>query len=332
MPAYVHDPDRPARDFLAVAAFQRHMTDEGWQLQEGLRHAGYRLWGHGYPDADVDVNTILKKTQPGVMIVQDKREWDSGRAGCFEKGHDFRHVEVLARDPSIFRVTICKDAHQDPGYHADFANQIGCHAWITYYHADAICPLSAYLRRQHLLRTWHSVDADKVPPYSPDNRRTCLLSGAHGMRVYPLRHRLFRNAQYLPVETREHPGYAAEGCDTDNFLFALAHYKVAICTASSLNYALRKIIEATACGCRVITNLPAWDALPMIDGNLIRVPSHISLPEISALISRAANEYDPATQAAFAAAACDFYDFRRRGRELAAAIDALRQNYSGATP
>ena len=76
-----------------------------------------------------------------------------------------------------------------------------------------------------------------------------------------------------------HPGYHANG----SFTPALhsrnsTKFKVAICTSSTMGFALRKIIEATACGCRVITDLPAGEVMPEIDGNLTRVSSDISLP------------------------------------------------------
>jgi hypothetical protein len=326
-PEYI--PQEGGLHMLGLHSFAQHMTDEGWQMQEGLALAGYRLWGPGYPDDQRDVPTILNLAAPvRTLIVQDKREWDPGSSTCLNKDAGFQNYHHLSHRPDIFKLTICKDAHQEPHYHRDAAEQMGYHGWIAYYHPDIVCALAPYIRREHLIRTWHSVDPAKIPPYGANPRdRTCLLSGNAARDYYPLRNRLYANAQYLPVETRSFPGYAANGPDTDNYLFALTHYKVAICTASRLGYALRKLIEATACGCRVITNLPEIDVLPEIEGNLIRISSDIPLHALSKLIRHTADTYEKDKQEDFAKRAQAFYDYRRRGRELAAEIERLRLNY-----
>ena len=59
-----------AKVFLAIEPFKRHMTDEGWQLQIGLEHAGYELWGRRLPNDCADVPEILRRRSPAV-------------AGCF---------------------------------------------------------------------------------------------------------------------------------------------------------------------------------------------------------------------------------------------------------
>lgn len=326
--AYAPAASHTDRIFLGLHSFARHMTDEGAQLQNGLQTAGYTMWGRQYPNAATDVVRILRDASPGVAVIQDKREWDPARPGCFDKEAAFQHVAALQADNRIFKVTVCKDAHHDPEYHAAFAADIGCHAWITYYHPDSICRLAPYLRRQHLLRTWHSINPEFVPPFTDQDRRGCLLSGNATPRYYPLRARLVKNAAYLPLEVRAHPGYHADGSDTNDYLFALSHYKVAICTASRLGYALRKLIEATACGCRVITDLPAYDVLPEIDENLVRISPDIKLHDMAQLINRLAAEYDPAQQEHYAKRACRFYDYRQRGFALAQAIDTMRANYN----
>ncbi len=72
------------RIMLAMKSFSRHMTDEGWQLQCGLRKAGYRQVGHGYDYSETRVPEILGALNPSVVIVQDKREWDIENAACFD--------------------------------------------------------------------------------------------------------------------------------------------------------------------------------------------------------------------------------------------------------
>ncbi len=328
--AYEHDPQRTVKLLLGVEAFARHMTDEGFQLQEGLRQAGYIAYGTRYPNGDTDVATILQKNKdnpPGVVFVQDKREWDPAKEGCFDKAAAFHNVGKLTEDRRIFRVTVCKDAQQNPSYHAAFANDIGCHAWVIYYHPDSVCKLATYVRREHAIRTYHSVDPAVVPEYAASDRKGCVLSGSLARYVYPLRHRIARNLKFLPIELHEHPGYHADGPDTADYLFMLSKYKVAICTASIYGYALRKIIEATAAGCAVITDLPTYDVLPEIDGNLIRITPRVTLQEISRHVQRAVENYNPAVQEDFSRRAVEFYNYARRGRELAEAIDHLRCNY-----
>lgn len=329
-PVYTYAPERSERLFLGLESFARHMTDEGFQLQEGLRLQGYSLWGKGYPApyAVTDVGKILRDRTPGVVIVQDKREWDPSRSGCFDKSAAFHRVGRLALQKDVFRVTICKDAQQDPDYHGHFANEIGAHAWIVYYHPNAICPLAPYLRRPHLIRTYHSVDPAKVPAFRAEGRRPCLLSGSLSRAAYPLRYRLAQHASVIPgMDVQKHPGYHAEGCETDDYLSLLSCYRVSIATASKYGYALRKIIESTACGCRVITDLPAFDVLPEIDDNLVRISPDMHLLEMADLIRRVEAEYDAERQEFFAKKAVEYYDFRRRGEAIAQAIERLRKTY-----
>jgi hypothetical protein len=41
-PVYTYVPERSERLFLGLESFARHMTDEGFQLQEGLRLQGFQ--------------------------------------------------------------------------------------------------------------------------------------------------------------------------------------------------------------------------------------------------------------------------------------------------
>jgi hypothetical protein len=318
---------------LALHSFSRHMTDEGWQLQEGFREAGYRLWGKDYEGDNTNVASILEEAgREGpirTIIVQDKREWDQSREGCLDKEAGFHQCRLLREREDIFKVTICKDAHQNPQYHAEAADEIGCHAWVVYYHPQAIVRLAPHLRPQHLVRTYHSLDPTILPTYDPRDRLTCLLSGRISQDVYPLRHRISRYARYINgLDVHEHPGYHAKGHETADYLFLLSHYKVAICTASIYGYALRKIIEATAAGCIVITDLPEFDKLPEIDDNLVRVSPNVTLDKLQRLIRNLAEGYNAERQEDFAVRARRWYDYLKQGVRNSLAIEELRQQYA----
>ena len=323
---------------LAVKSMARHSTDEGWQLFQGLEVGGYVLQGFGidsgHPEHGdrTDVGHILNYWQPSTVIIQDKREWEGRTAGGlrgFDERERFTNVHLLAEHPEVFRVTVLKDAHQQPSYHRQAAAEMGCHAWVTYYHPKIVKHFAPYVRSQHLIRTYHTVDRDVVPPYTADGRRSqAFLSGALNGTVYPLRTRLHKYGGGW-LHYRMHPGYHRNGADTPAYLKALSHYKVAICTTSIYGYAVRKLVEATAAGCRVITDLPAEDALPLIDGNLVRVPSSTDPAEVAALAKRLADAYDPPFQKRMAEYALDWYDYRTAGHRLAADIEFARLNYKG---
>jgi hypothetical protein len=107
----------------------------------------------------------------------------------------------------------------------------------------------------------------------------------------------------------------------------LTKYQVAVCTASMYGYALRKMVEATACGCVVVTDLPVDEVLPGIDGNLVRIEPDYSAKQVGSLLRRLYGAYDPEKQAFFAAVARDMYDYRVMGKKLAADIETMRGGY-----
>lgn len=307
---------------LAVESMKRHMTDEGWQIFQGLEHNGYQLYGYELPNPITNVREILR-TPIQTLILQDKREWDVRLGNFREPRARFDQVEALRSRTDIFKLTILKDAHQSNIYHRDSAIEIGCHAWIVYYHPDIVARLAPYVRREHLVRTYHSLDPACVPEFSV-RRAGCILSGAVS-GAYPLRKRLVDNIRFLPQTTVvKHPGYHRNGCCTPGFLATLNKYKIAICTSSRYGYALRKIVEATACGCRVITDLPTDDVLPEIDSNLYRVPSTIQAPHLSMLIDHLISTYDLEHQKALAQKAIAYYDYKEVCRRLSNDIEALR--------
>lgn len=320
----------PDRLMLGVASMRRHMTDEGHQLQEGLAAAGYQLWGRGYPGRDeTDVGRILGQTRPGTVVVQDRREWDPAKPGCFDPAAEFLRPERLRLRSDLFRLTVLKDAHADQDYHQAAARVLGVHAWVIYYHPAVVAAQAPYVRPAHLVRTYHSLNPRQIPPFAPWNRRGCVLSGALGPRHYPLRTRLAARAAELPQTTvLRHPGYGCRGSATERYLGQLSGFRAAICTASAHGYALRKIIEAVACGCRVITDLPPEEVLPGgIDEHLIRVHPQDRLEEIAGRVREALADWNPERQQEYARRAQTWYDYLAVGQRLTENIEKLRQSY-----
>jgi hypothetical protein len=312
---------------LAVASMKDHMTDEGWQIMQGLQEAGYLLAGHGLPYPITDVRHILGELRPSVMFVQDKREWAVQPGNFRDPLACFINVGLLRDRQDIFKLTIIKDAQQNPTWHRESADEIGCHAWVTYYHPHIVHHLAPYVRPKHLIRTWHTIDAAVVPDFSSERPNGALLSGALSS-AYQLRMRVAAVAGQLPSVTHlRHPGYHRRGCATPGFLRTLSSFKVALCTASRFGYALRKIVEATACGCLVITDLPADDVLPFIDENLIRVHPDVTVSALDGLLRSCYASYDPDRQRQFAERAKILYDYRAMGRLLNQQIDMLRWSY-----
>lgn len=319
---------------LCVESMRHHMSDEGWQIFQSLEYTGYLLYGYGLPQewgcnfGSTDVNYIIGRHVPKTVVVQDKREWDVKPRDFREPKAKFTNVDMLRHRPDVFKLTIVKDAQHNPQYHKESAEEIGCHAWIIYYHPEIVCHLAPYIRREHVVRTYHTIDSESTPAYDGKGRKGALLSGALS-NAYPLRKRIHGwSREILQMDVRPHPGYHRRGTDTPSFLSDLSKYKVAICTSSIYGYALRKIIEATACGCKVITDLPVDEVLPYIDSNLLRVNPDISLSEIRDIINQQCDSYDPAEQDYLAGLAKQFYDYRSMGRILANDIERMRVSYN----
>src|SRR5688572_14738878 len=67
----------------AVKSMQKHMTDEGWQIFQGLESAGFVLHGYGLPYPQTHVPDILEYWQNEIdtLVLQDKREYEGRTAG-----------------------------------------------------------------------------------------------------------------------------------------------------------------------------------------------------------------------------------------------------------
>lgn len=333
-PEYDYRPiSRGQKVALAVPSMKNHTTDEGWQLMLGLKQGGY--WLEGYRadpgiESLTNVVQILDCFETSTLIIQDKREWIGKTAGSegFDERERFTNVDYLAKRPDVFKLTILKDAHIDHQLHVEAAEEIGCHAWIVYYDPKIVKHLAPYVRERHLVRTYHSVDKTVVPEFIPrKERRGGILSGAIS-GAYPLRLKIRQHADSLPgLNVFHHPGYGRTGCKTIEYMNELSKYKVAICTASRYGYTLRKIVEASACGCRVVTDLSADEVLPGIDENLIRVRPDVSIPDLGEVLNQAYETYDDEKQHKIAEVAKYFYDYRRQGQQLAVDIETLRRNY-----
>lgn len=328
LPAPEYCPFEPgSRIALAVEAMKRHTADAGWQIMDGLKHAGYLLCGSDLTINEQDVPKIIRATNPEVVVIQDKREWEGRTAR--QRGNPrlkFHNVEYLKSRNDIFKLTVLKDSHQNPLYHKNSADEMGVHCWIIYYHPKIVKHVAPYVRLEHCVRTSHSIDSTKVPEFSSD-RKGCLVSGAVSVH-YPLRLRIIRNYRLLPgTEYIKHPGYQSRRCVTPNFLKRLSQYKVSICTSSRYGYALRKLIESSACGCIVITDLPEDDKLPVIEENLVRIPSDIPIRELGNLIKRLSESYDEEKQKRIAESIKEYYDFKAVGARLSSNIEKLRSQY-----
>jgi hypothetical protein len=307
-----------ARVVLANIDYRRHMTSEGDQFQEGLGSAGWTLAGAGY-DGRTDVVEILDAYQPDLVVVHDPRDWDPNSPICFRKDIGFGRVPSL-RNHGAFKAVVVKDAATSLEYQAQFFDSVGADAAIVYYHSRAVEQYSGWLQGKALIRTYHSVNVADLDPI--DLRRPrggAVVSGAVS-KSYPLRQRIIRDQAMLGIDVLKHPGYGNRGSTTPEYLKRIARYKVHVATASMFGFALRKIIESVAVGCTVITDLPAFDVLPAIDGALVRVKPTIGLRELRAVLSDQLRVWDLDERLEWAAQARAFYDYRTVGAALDRAI------------
>lgn len=315
-----------SRVVLGVSSMKDHMTDEGWQITYGLSLNGYVHCGYGLDDPETDVRKIIEKHNPGTIVVQDPREWDVHRGDFRDMNARFLNVESMKEDSKTFRVTILKDSHQKNSYQRDHALSMGIHAWIVYYNERIVKHLAPYVRPKHLIRTSHSIDKSIVPEFCDDRKNNCLISGAVS-RAYPLRQRIVNARRPLQVVCHKHPGYHRNGSAVPEFLATLNTFKVSICTSSMYGYSLRKLIESTACGCKVITDLPSDEIMPCIEENLIRIDRRQSLVAIRKVIQNAVGDYNYEKQRKIADRAIEHYHYENVCRRLSDDIKKMRETY-----
>lgn len=299
---------------LANIDYAMHTTDEGEQLQRGLEAAGWVLAGFGFGDGCRDVPTLIERYKPSYVLVQDKRDWDS-TCGAFRRGLEFERLGFLAECHDIFKLAVVKDAGSVVAYHQRFCEEIGADAVVTYYHDESVLKVAKFLEGYRRVRTYHSVDVRRVPEFVGLRMQRPMVSGAVSS-VYPLRQRVVRLAPILGCDVFAHPGYGNRGSETVKYLQTLSRYKVHVATASAYGFALRKIIETVACGATPITDLPAYDVLPGIDGALIRIDPGINNASLSGVMRGAVATWNDAERRHYADAARRFYDWRDIGRRL----------------
>ena len=305
---------------LANVDYRRHMTNEGDQFQEGLRAAGWTLAGVGY-DGLSDVPEILDRYQPEQVVVHDKRDWDPKSDIAFRKDLGFERLSALQTFRG-FKAVVVKDAASSIDYQRNFYQEVGADAAIVYYHENSVRRHATWLDGKALIRTYHTLDPDDYADVPMDvARRVGLVSGAVA-KCYPLRQRVVANARRLGLAVLKHPGYGNKGSAVRTYLEQLACYKVHVATASAYGFALRKIIESVAMGCTVVTDLPAYDVLPEIDGALIRVSRDLPAEHLRQVIADAASQWHSDERMAWAMKARAFYDYRAMGARLAARLKA----------
>lgn len=314
------------RIVLGVASMREHMTDEGWQITHGLSLNGYKHCGYMLEENQTDVAELISKYNPGTVVIQDVREWDYQPGDFRDKNARFINVDSLRSRDDIFKVTVLKDSHQRPEYHRSKSSMMGIHAWIVYYNEQIVKHLATYVRPQHLIRTTHSIDREIVPEFSEMRDSNCLFSGAVS-RAYPLRQIIIRNREFLPIFVQSHPGYNRNGCVVPEFMKLLNRFKVSICTSSKYGYTLRKLIESTVCGCKVITDLPRDENLPVVEENLIRINPNDNYRTIKRTIEDAVKSYDYEKQKELAKRAIEHYDYRVVCAKLAEDIQIMKDKY-----
>lgn len=299
-----------------------HMTDEGHQLQDGLRLAGWTLVGPGF-DGMRDVRRILDRYRPEAVFVQDVRDWDPASRTSFRKDVGFTHCGALG-GCGAFVSTVVKDAGTSIDYQREFYGRIGAHAAVVYYHPMSVRLAAPWLQGKRLIRTYHSIDIRSLPVASVCSglKRGCVTGAVSNS--YPLRHKVFRHARYLGIDDWPHPGYGNRGRRTPAYLGMISMYKTHVCTASKFGFALRKVIESVAVGCTPITDLPAFDRLPWIDGALQRIPPQCPMSLLETVIGHCEAQWDPEDRLPWARRAWSSYDYRSMGRRLDRKLSAAR--------
>ena len=301
---------------LALWDYRNHTTDEGWQLQEGLRLAGVELWGKGYAHSERHVPAILDAAQPDVVILSDYRDWDPSNGGAYDKTAGFTGIQALFHHRCV--LPVFKDAASCLPYQCRYHEQIAANGWICYYHPKSVCRYAAWVDPDYIIRTYHTIDPAVIPNNGAPRNGT-IISGARNADVYPLRDRIMAAPGYFGVDVRNHPGYGNKGSDVAEYYHALSKYRVSIATASRYGFALRKIIEAVACGCTAISDLPEYDHLP--DVPILRVSPIEWGTILWQIIRNAEDRYDPKRADQAAAKVIERYDYRVEGRRLYQAIE-----------
>lgn len=300
---------QPRGVLLGVDALRRHMTDEAWQLQQGVEQAGFIACGRGLTFNETDCRKILSVHAPDVALIQDRREWGPG---SWHPEAAFRSVTDLAWARDVVRATVFKDVGSDQVGQYAHHKTLRPHLYVIYSSAEMLKSLAPWVPARRCIRTYHSVDANAVPAFSADRLNTVLLSGAVDPEFYPLRAaaaRWIAQGKLTGVKHLEHPGYHDQGSITPAFLQTLSRYKVHLATASAYGFCLRKIIESVVCGCTCVTTLPAEDEIPAIDPALFRIPHNVTCRELQEILDVTVADWDPERAEHYAKIALDRFHY-----------------------
>jgi len=311
---------------LANKQYETYMSNEGWQLQEGLQLAGWKLRGYGYEDNSVDVQSIIDQDHPDVVMIQDVRDWANGDSPV-----KFCNTQILREHSSIFKVMVLKD----PWYCSDFQSMymglMGVKACVVYYQQDTVRQHTTWLpQNMSLIRTYHSVDPTQAAnAYNVNLRREDgLVSGTlEPYETYPMRNWFVRNCAELDLRVLPHPQYYVQAKSATNaYLRILSQFKVHVATASIYQCALRKIIESIATGCIPITNLSSNDKLPMIDSAIWRARFDQDVYRMHNVLQLAKENWRKDRALHYARLAWEHYSYINQGRLLSEEIK--RQYYA----
>lgn len=306
---------------------------------DGLAAAGFVQAGFDNPIDMTDVAAAIENTGAGIAVFWPRHYWDWSwrQRPDTDERHMLRNWWPVAEDDSIMRVAIVHDVGDDRhrlDCYRRWHDMIQPHVYVVWYHPDTILEHLPEIRYGKTVRTWHVVDESECPALDAmADRKVGCLSGAINRTHYPLRCQAYlmwkqqRAGECL--EYIKHPGYTCLSPRSCEFMSQLAGYKVALCTASRYKRALRKIVEATCAGCRVVTDLPACDVLPEIDRNLVRVPPDISDVNLLERIVGAAKSWSFEEQATVAISCRKRYDCFYEGRRVADVLRMLKEIRDG---
>jgi len=323
-------PQRTLRGIVGtIKKYDYYTCDEISLLQEGLDKAGYAQAGRGAIFDDVDLVKLTDELRPEVLLMQERMYWKTHRHYDCPADAWFTGVLEVGRKPDLFRAVVYRDVchclYDNHLYHVEF----NPHAYVVYYHPWIVRKLCPWILTEQMVRTHHSINPDDVPEFDPDRQGGTIITGAKGLPAYHLRTPLIDNVRFgrwgNDVTYVQHPGYDFEGSNAARYMKMLSGYRVAICTTSMFGFAVKKIIEATAAGCIVITDLPAFDSLGPIDDNLVRIPVNADHNYVRRLCVDTANHWDAKRQHGFACHAIQHFNHIDVAQRLAADLAEKRE-------
>jgi len=315
---------------FVLESFRRHMDNGRWLFQLGMQEQGYLAVGGGVPNPgydSIDVAEVMERFKPPVVMFWPRYEWDPEEWGGTEvlPEHCFRNWECLLEMPDVLRVMVFHDAGSARPEQKRWHEAFRPHVYLTWYDKEAVAALAPHVPIEKMLRTHHLVDATSAPVIR-ERALVGAVSGAYVPDIYPLRTRAAQAAVAgllgNDVDYLGHPGYHQAGTASTEYVRRLSRYRVALCTASSYKFALRKIFEATLAGCVVVTDLPDKEHVPRIDANLVRVSPDIPVDELRDLVHSLSDDWDLETQRRHARRCAEYYDWRAVTERLATELSS----------